>query len=122
MEYSIGEGLFARLLVKRNRCQSETLLLGPIKDVLIQSFQLLRVQLLLECHLCVQFVIVSQRLIQEMIHRISSNLLILPLQIFPPLFLIKIDSIDNPLQVFAHVATQNLLLRLDAAVADQLLL
>ena len=95
MEYSVLVWLLARLLIKRNRCQSETLLLGPIKDVLVQPFQLLHVQLLLECHLCVQVVIVSQRLIQEVIDSVTSDLLVLPLQIFSPLNLVVIESFGD---------------------------
>ena len=122
MEYSVLVGLLTRLLIKRNRRQSETLLLGPIKDVLVQPFQLLRVQLLFECHLCVQVVIVSQRLIQEVIDSVASDLLVLPLQIFSPFNLLVIESSGDCFQVFAHVAAQDLLFRVYATVSDQFLL
>ena len=122
VEYSVLVGLLARLLIKRNRCQSETLLLGPIKNVLVQPFQLLRVQLLFECHLCVQVVIVSHRLIQEVIDSVASDLLVLPLQIFSPFNLLVIESSGDCFQVFAHVAAQDLLFRVDTIVPDQFFL
>ena len=63
MENAISEGLLANTLIEGYRCQSETLLLGTIENMLIQSLLLLRNQPFLECHLGVQVMRIPQRLI-----------------------------------------------------------
>ena len=119
MENAISEGLLANTLIEGYRCQSETLLLGTIENMLIQSLLLLRNQPFLECHLGVQVMRIPQRLIQEVVHSVSLQLLILSHQVFLTLSFLQFKPLGDSLQVLTDVAAQDLLFGLDAIVADQ---
>lgn len=118
VENAVSEGLLANTFSEGYRCQSETLLLGTVENMLVQSLLLLRNQLFLECHLGVQVMRVPQRLIQEVVHRVYFQLLILTNQVFLTLTLLQFQPLGDSLQVLADVATQDLLFGFDAIVAD----
>ena len=65
---------------------------------------------------------IPQRLIQEVVHSVSLQLLILSHQVFLTLSFLQFKPLCHSLQVLTDVATQDLLFGLDAVVADQFFL
>ena len=109
MKNTVSKWLFANALIKRDRSQSETLLLGAIENMLVQAFLLLSDQSFLECHLRCYIMRISQLLIQKVVHRVALQLPILANQVLLTLQLLLLQPLRHGLQIFANVAAQDLL-------------
>lgn len=122
IEHAVSMRLLPCTFVERDRRQTETLLFCPVKDVLVQSFLLLRDQLFLECQLVRQLAIVHERLLEEVVHCVSDDLIVLLLELLLAFGILALEAARDSIQVVAGVAAQDRMLRVDTVMADQCLL